>query len=76
MSRDDLKAYRKMATIRRFEERVQEEFAEATSPASSTSTPARKPGVGVCSHLTDEDRIASTHRGHGHCIAKGCDSAG
>ena len=28
-------------------------------------------GVGVCSHLSDEDYITSTHRGHGHCIAKG-----
>ncbi|HUL10100.1 MAG TPA: thiamine pyrophosphate-dependent dehydrogenase E1 component subunit alpha, partial [Candidatus Acidoferrum sp.] len=30
-------------------------------------------GVGVCMHLEDRDAIASTHRGHGHCIAKGCD---
>jgi len=30
-------------------------------------------GVGVCLHLDDRDAIASTHRGHGHCIAKGCD---
>ena len=30
-------------------------------------------GVGFCLHLNDQDRIASTHRGHGHCIAKGCD---
>ena len=33
-------------------------------------------GVGVCMHLDDRDRIASTHRGHGHCIAKGCDVDG
>ena len=32
--------------------------------------------VGVCMHLTDRDNIASTHRGHGHCIAKGCDVEG
>ena len=32
--------------------------------------------VGVCMHLTDRDNIASTHRGHGHCIAKGCDVDG
>jgi acetoin:2,6-dichlorophenolindophenol oxidoreductase subunit alpha len=30
-------------------------------------------GVGVCAHLTDRDYITSTHRGHGHCIAKGAD---
>ena len=29
--------------------------------------------VGVCEHLTADDKIVSTHRGHGHCIAKGCD---
>jgi pyruvate dehydrogenase E1 component alpha subunit len=33
-------------------------------------------GVGFCLHLNDNDRIASTHRGHGHCIAKGCDVEG
>jgi pyruvate dehydrogenase E1 component alpha subunit len=32
--------------------------------------------VGICVHLSDKDRIASTHRGHGHCIAKGCDIKG
>ncbi len=30
-------------------------------------------GVGILHHLNDGDRIASTHRGHGHCIAKGVD---
>ena len=32
--------------------------------------------MGVCENLTDEDYITSTHRGHGHCIAKGCDVIG
>ena len=32
--------------------------------------------VGVCSQLTDDDFITSTHRGHGHCIAKGVDVEG
>ena len=32
--------------------------------------------VGVCSHLTDVDIVNSTHRGHGHCIAKGVDVKG
>ena len=32
--------------------------------------------VGVCAHLTDRDYITSTHRGHGHCIAKGVDIDG
>ncbi|MDV6276974.1 thiamine pyrophosphate-dependent enzyme [Rhodococcus erythropolis] len=32
--------------------------------------------VGVCENLSDADYIGSTHRGHGHCIAKGCDLNG
>ena len=32
--------------------------------------------VGVCAHLNEQDSITSTHRGHGHCIAKGCDLKG
>ena len=32
------------------------------------------PPTGVCAHLTDKDWIGSTHRGHGHCIAKGLDT--
>ncbi len=32
--------------------------------------------VGVCAHLHDGDSITSTHRGHGHCISKGCDLDG
>lgn len=32
--------------------------------------------VGVCAHLKEKDSITSTHRGHGHCIAKGCDLNG
>ncbi|MEM8547718.1 MAG: thiamine pyrophosphate-dependent dehydrogenase E1 component subunit alpha, partial [Pseudomonadota bacterium] len=32
--------------------------------------------AGVCAHLADDDYIVSTHRGHGHCIAKGCDVIG
>jgi pyruvate dehydrogenase E1 component alpha subunit len=33
-------------------------------------------GVGVCMHLDERDKIASTHRGHGHCLAKDCDEMG
>src|SRR5690606_28523553 len=32
--------------------------------------------VGLCAHLRDDDYITSTHRGHGHCIAKECDING
>ena len=75
LSREELvKAYRAMATIRRFEERVQEEFSKGGIPGFVHLYAGEEASaVGVCSHLRDEDYIASTHRGHGHSIAKGCD---
>jgi pyruvate dehydrogenase E1 component alpha subunit len=75
LSREDLqKAYRAMATIRRFEERVQEEFSKGGIPGFVHLYAGEEAcAVGVCSHLRDDDYIASTHRGHGHSIAKGCD---
>jgi pyruvate dehydrogenase E1 component alpha subunit len=69
-----LKAYRSMATIRRFEERVQEEFSKGGIPGFVHLYAGQEASaVGVCSHLGPRDYIASTHRGHGHSIAKGCD---
>ena len=63
-----------MATIRRFEERVQEEFSKGGIPGFVHLYAGEEASaVGVCSHLRDKDYIASTHRGHGHSIAKGCD---
>jgi pyruvate dehydrogenase E1 component alpha subunit len=75
LSREELvKAYRAMATIRRFEERVQEEFAKGGIPGFVHLYAGEEASaVGVCAHLSDRDYIASTHRGHGHSIAKGCD---
>jgi acetoin:2,6-dichlorophenolindophenol oxidoreductase subunit alpha len=75
LSREDLlKAYRSMATIRRFEERVQDEFSRGGIPGFVHLYAGEEAcAVGVCSHLGDDDYIASTHRGHGHSIAKGCD---
>ena len=75
LSREELvKAYGAMATIRRFEERVQEEFSKGGIPGFVHLYAGEEASaVGVCSHLRDEDYIASTHRGHGHSIAKGCD---
>ena len=75
MSRDDLiKAYSQMCTIREFEDRVHNEFATGTIPGFVHLYAGEEAsGVGVCMHLDDRDAIASTHRGHGHCIAKGCD---
>ncbi|MBV9247738.1 MAG: thiamine pyrophosphate-dependent dehydrogenase E1 component subunit alpha [Acetobacteraceae bacterium] len=69
-----LKAYRDMVTIRRFEERVQEEFSKGGIPGFVHLYAGQEASaVGVCSHLAPADIIASTHRGHGHSIAKGCD---
>ena len=78
LSRDDLKrAYRSMFTIRAFEERVDKEFALGNIPGfAHVYLGQEASGVGVCFDLSDEDQIGSTHRGHGHCIAKGCDVQG
>ena len=67
-------AYRQMATIRAFEERVNREMATGDIPGAVHLYAGQEASaVGICMHLSDKDRIASTHRGHGHCIAKGCD---
>ncbi len=75
LSREELiHAYRQMRTIRAFEDRVHEEFAAGNIPGFVHLYAGEEASaVGFCMHLTDVDRIASTHRGHGHCIAKGCD---
>ena len=78
LSREELlRAYRSMCTIRQFEERVHTEFATGDIPGFVHLYAGEEASaVGVCMHLTDRDTIASTHRGHGHCIAKGCDVPG
>lgn len=66
--------YRQMVTIRRFEERTSEEFQKRAIPGVVHSYIGQEAvAVGVCACLRPEDRIVSTHRGHGHCIAKGAD---
>ncbi len=72
-----LECYRSMATIRRFEDRVHDEFAAGKIPGFVHLYAGEEASaVGVCSQLSARDMIASTHRGHGHCIAKGCDVTG
>ena len=72
-----LKAYKTMRTIRSFEERCDKEFMQGNIPGFVHLYAGQEAvAVGVCSHLSDEDKIGSTHRGHGHCIAKGCDVKG
>jgi pyruvate dehydrogenase E1 component alpha subunit len=71
---DLLKAYRIMKTIREFEERLHADFAKGDIPGFVHLYAGEEAaGTGIMMHLTDKDRIASTHRGHGHCIAKGVD---
>jgi TPP-dependent pyruvate/acetoin dehydrogenase alpha subunit len=68
-----LKLYQTMLRIRMFEERVTREFRKGDMPGFVHSyVGAEAVAAGVCIHLDDDDYISSTHRGHGHCIAKGC----
>jgi len=72
-----LRAYRQMKTIREFEERLHVEIATGEIPGFTHLYSGQEAvAVGVCQHLSDSDYIVSTHRGHGHCIAKGCDVVG
>lgn len=74
---DLLGAYRRMATIRQFEDRLHEEIKTGEIAGFTHLYAGQEAAaVGVCDHLTIEDMIVSTHRGHGHCIAKGCDVKG
>ena len=66
--------YTTMKKIRLFEEKVAELFAAGKLPGFVHLYAGEEAiGVGICAHLTDRDYITSTHRGHGHCIAKGVD---
>jgi pyruvate dehydrogenase E1 component alpha subunit len=69
-----LRAYRQMKTIREFEERLHVEITTGEIAGFTHLYSGQEASaVGVCETLTNEDYIVSTHRGHGHCIAKGCD---
>lgn len=72
-SKDELLSiYERMKLIREFETRAATLFAAGTLPGFVHLYAGEEAiAVGVCSHLTDRDFITSTHRGHGHCIAKG-----
>ena len=71
---EQLQLFRKMLLIRKVEEAL-----GAASHAGELPGPVHlyvgqeAVAVGVCAHLTDHDWIASTHRGHGHFLAKGGD---
>jgi TPP-dependent pyruvate/acetoin dehydrogenase alpha subunit len=67
-----LDMYRRMLLIRDFETRAAEEFARGNINGHiHTYAGEEAVAVGVCANLRGDDLITSTHRGHGHCIAKG-----
>lgn len=66
------RAYRLMLTIRLFEDRVNDLYQRKLMPGlAHLSSGEEAVAVGVCAALQDSDYITSTHRGHGHCLAKG-----
>ena len=66
--------YRTMLAIRFFEEKVFELYAQNLVPGTIHLYLGEEAvAVGVCSVLRKDDYITSTHRGHGHCIAKGAE---
>jgi acetoin:2,6-dichlorophenolindophenol oxidoreductase subunit alpha len=65
-----------MVRIRRFEERLRREFRRGDMPGFvHTYIGAEAVAVAVCAELAPTDLVTSTHRGHGHCLAKGVEIA-
>jgi pyruvate dehydrogenase E1 component alpha subunit len=65
---------RKMYLIRRFEEGAEDSYMRGLIHGTMhLSIGQEATATGICMPLTDEDQITSTHRGHGHCIAKGAE---
>ena len=72
-----LEMFETMMKIRLFEERVTLEYQRGDMPGFvHTYIGAEAVAAGICAHLSDDDLIASTHRGHGHSLAKGCSITG
>jgi pyruvate dehydrogenase E1 component alpha subunit len=63
----------RMLKIRHFEQKLKEIHQLNVPGMVHLYIGEEAVATGVCAHLTDQDRITSTHRGHGHCIAKGAD---
>ncbi len=69
-----IEMYTQMWRIRQFEEQAEFQSGQGkVLGALHTYIGEEAVGVGVCSHLNEDDYITSTHRGHGHCISKGAD---
>jgi len=73
-SEDYLRMYRQMVRIRTFEDNANQLYLSAKMPGLTHMYSGEEAvAVGICEALTDADRITSTHRGHGHCVAKGAE---
>ncbi len=71
---DYLRMYAQMVRIRTFEDNANQLYLSAKMPGLTHMYSGEEAvAVGICEALTDDDRITSTHRGHGHCVAKGAD---
>ena len=67
-----LRMYRRMVMIRLFEEQVNELYTRALMPGLAHLYVGQEGvAVGICEALRKDDYVTSTHRGHGHCLAKG-----
>jgi len=66
--------YTQMVRIRTFEDNANQLYLSAKMPGLTHMYSGEEAvAVGICEALTDDDRITSTHRGHGHCVAKGAE---
>jgi pyruvate dehydrogenase E1 component alpha subunit len=73
-TKEKLALYRRMLTVRAFEEKAGELHAQNLMPGNVHLSVGQEAScVGACSVLNDDDYITSNHRGHGHLIAKGAD---
>ena len=74
LSSDELiNLYKKMLLIREFEQRITKDTGKIKSPLVHAYTGEEAIAVGACAAINEDDYITSTHRGHGHFIAKGGD---
>ena len=69
-----LRMYSQMAKIRAFEDRANQLYLDAKMPGLTHMYSGQEAvAVGICEALKVTDKITSTHRGHGHCVAKGAE---
>ena len=71
---DYLRMYRQMVKIRTFEDNANQLYLDAKMPGLTHMYSGEEAvAVGICEALEVTDKITSTHRGHGHCVAKGAE---